>query len=69
VCACSPCNLRKADKTPEEAGMKLMRRPYVPHNTTDYDIKNFVKTLKDNIHNMTGQSWIDYLYQNVELIA
>lgn len=27
VAACSPCNRRKADRTPEEAGMPLIRRP------------------------------------------
>ncbi len=27
VASCSPCNNRKANKTPEEAGMKLLRRP------------------------------------------
>jgi len=68
VCACATCNLRKADKTPEEAGMTLLRKPFIPRNNVDYDIKAFLKNLKANIHNMTGQSWIDYLYQNVELV-
>lgn len=27
VACCSPCNKKKADKTPEEAGMMLRRRP------------------------------------------
>lgn len=27
VCACKPCNNRKSDRTPEEAGMVLARRP------------------------------------------
>lgn len=30
VIACRPCNLRKGWKTPEEAGMKLARRPVRP---------------------------------------
>lgn len=30
VCACSPCNLFKGDRTPEEAGMKLFRKPVAP---------------------------------------
>ena len=30
VAACAPCNHRKADRTPEEAGMKLLWQPYVP---------------------------------------
>ncbi len=28
--ACRPCNLRKRDRTPEEAGMYLARRPHAP---------------------------------------
>lgn len=27
VACCKPCNHRKADRTPEEAGMKLLRKP------------------------------------------
>jgi 5-methylcytosine-specific restriction endonuclease McrA len=27
VACCQPCNNRKADRTPEEAGMKLLRKP------------------------------------------
>lgn len=30
VAACKPCNKRKRDQTPEEAGMPLLRRPTVP---------------------------------------
>jgi 5-methylcytosine-specific restriction endonuclease McrA len=41
VSACIPCNRHKAGKTPDEAGMKLIRKPapprgdryfYIPHN-------------------------------------
>jgi len=28
--ACRPCNLRKRDRTPDEAGMRLVRRPATP---------------------------------------
>jgi hypothetical protein len=30
ITACKPCNGRKADRTPEKAGMKLQFQPYVP---------------------------------------
>lgn len=30
VAACYPCNSRKAGRTPEQAGMKLLRKPYAP---------------------------------------
>ena len=30
--ACIPCNRRKGGRTPSEAGMRLLRQPYVPRN-------------------------------------
>ena len=30
VCACMSCNSRKGNRTPEQAGMKLLRRPRKP---------------------------------------
>ncbi len=30
VSACKPCNWKKADRTPEEAGMKLISQPKIP---------------------------------------
>jgi 5-methylcytosine-specific restriction endonuclease McrA len=34
VSCCFPCNLRKAGRTPKEAGMKLIRRPLAPPPST-----------------------------------
>ncbi len=36
VTACGPCNARKADRTPEEAGMPLLYLPYVPSRFEDF---------------------------------
>jgi hypothetical protein len=36
VSACGPCNGRKADRTPEEAGMPLVYLPYVPSRFEDF---------------------------------
>ena len=33
VSACVPCNRRKAGRTPQEAGMRLIHRPSQPHAT------------------------------------
>jgi len=33
VCSCVPCNLRKGGRTPEEAGMKLLKEPVRPRWT------------------------------------
>jgi 5-methylcytosine-specific restriction endonuclease McrA len=35
ITACKPCNGKKADRTPEKAGMKLLYKPYVP-SRVDY---------------------------------
>ncbi len=35
VAACRPCNQRKANRTPEEAGMPLLYVPYVPSRWED----------------------------------
>lgn len=31
VCACVKCNNKKGDRTPEQAGMRLMKKPKTPH--------------------------------------
>jgi 5-methylcytosine-specific restriction endonuclease McrA len=36
VAACGPCNTRKAARTPEEAGMRLLYLPYVPSRFEDF---------------------------------
>jgi len=36
VACCIPCNRRKGGRTPSEAGMRLLRQPYPPHNNGFY---------------------------------
>ncbi len=38
VSACIPCNRRKAGKTPEQAGMRLLCRPSPPHGNISFYI-------------------------------
>ena len=38
---CTKCNGKKGDRTPEEAGMKLLQKPFKPGYT--YFMKNFAK--------------------------
>jgi 5-methylcytosine-specific restriction endonuclease McrA len=40
VLACVPCNARKANRTPEQAGMKLRRHPVRPSWKPLYDASN-----------------------------
>jgi len=40
VVACTECNSRKADRTPQQAGMRLLREPFKPkHNFLVEDIR------------------------------
>jgi 5-methylcytosine-specific restriction endonuclease McrA len=60
VACCKDCNFRKADRTPEEAGMKLLKRPVEPYT---HDPKF---TFRLHIRNPRPE-WESYLYWNVEL--
>ncbi|MDD5487018.1 MAG: HNH endonuclease [Dehalococcoidales bacterium] len=54
--ACPKCNHRKAGRTPEEANMKLTRKPFEPSAYTGFYLP----------HRYTGgvSTWDKYLYHN-----
>ena len=54
VCACMRCNAKKGDKTPDSAGMKLIKRPVKPSHLF------YLQHLAGNAHN----TWHDYLFLN-----
>lgn len=61
VCSCVDCNRRKANRTPEEARMRLVKKPKKPKWRPFIEIQ-FVKT--------ADHSWrhfLDLAYWNVEL--
>jgi len=41
VACCKECNQYKADRTPKECGMKLLRRPYRPSEYIDFEFKKY----------------------------
>ena len=53
VSACVSCNRRKAGRTPEQAGMKLICRPYPPSNNSLFTIPHQ--------HLQTRSEWQKYL--------
>lgn len=59
VCACRSCNQRKACRTPEEAGMKLLAVPYPP-NVAEMLILSGRHVLTDQM---------DYLEKFVDVVA
>lgn len=59
VTACWRCNNRKSGRTPDEANMKLIKKPVKPRWSP-------VVTITIGIRN-APESWRDYLYWNVAL--
>lgn len=60
VACCRKCNLKKADKTPQQAGMKLFRKPKRPHFVPYLSLPLYLKA-----QNRTD--WQDFLPQFEEL--
>lgn len=54
VASCHPCNLRKGNRTPSEANMKLLKQPLPPGK----DVVHIV--LMDENKNKLWERWLDY---------
>lgn len=61
VTACSPCNLKKGGRMPKDCAMTPHRAPYRP---TAYELHAVGKKFPPNF---LHDSWMDYLYWDVEL--
>lgn len=61
VCACIPCNTRKSNRTPAEAGMHLIRKPKRPK------WRPFVNVTIGSISHESWRHFLDLAYWNVEL--
>ena len=61
VCSCIECNSRKANRTPEEAFMRLIRKPKKPRWRPFLEIQ-FAKS-----HDHSWRHFLDLAYWNVEL--
>lgn len=48
VAACGPCNGRKSNRSPEEAGMPLMYLPYVPSRVEDFLLRG--RNIRGDVH-------------------
>ena len=59
--ACSRCNFKKGGRTPRQAGMTLLRPPYLP------SIHALQAQGRKFPPNHLHESWLDYLYWDVEL--
>lgn len=65
VCSCVPCNLKKGGRTPEQAGIRLLRTPVRPRWTPFF---------RGASRRITYREWLPFLnladasYWNVELL-
>ena len=61
--ACAPCNLAKGGRTPKEAEMPVRR---LPHRPTMHELQSRGRGFPPHhLH----ESWLDYLYWDIELEA
>jgi len=61
--ACGPCNLKKGGRTPKQAGMGMRQKPFRPNmHKLQAQGRKFPP-------NYLHESWMDYLYWDVELEA
>lgn len=61
ACSCFKCNQKKRDRNPDEAGMKLIRKPFKPKHNPHFTI---------HIGHAKYQSWknfISHAYWNTEI--
>ena len=61
VCSCIPCNTRKGNRTPEQARMKLIRKPERPK------WRPFAHLTFGAEHHDSWRHFVDFAYWNVEL--
>ncbi len=61
VTACGECNLEKANRTPAEAGMRLLREVHQP---STWELRDNGRSFPPHyLH----ESWRDFLYWDTEL--
>lgn len=62
VCSCIPCNTRKANRLPHEAGMRLIRKPQRPRWRPFYELRR-----QGGPPDQIWKHFVDVAYWNVEL--
>jgi len=58
VCACIPCNTRKANRTPVQAGMTLVKKPVKPKWRAT---SSHLKHIAEQIDSLYKSDWIPYI--------
>jgi 5-methylcytosine-specific restriction endonuclease McrA len=66
VCSCLKCNSKKDNRLPEEAGLKLIKKPYAPVIAEDFN-SGVINKMKGISRVWNNQKWTDFIYWSVEL--
>ena len=61
VTACSTCNVKKGGKLYNKCDLKLLKKPFIP------TVDDLYKNGKNFPPNFLHESWMDYLYWDIEL--
>ena len=62
ITACSTCNVKKGGRLYSQSGMKLFRKPFRP------TVEDLHQNGRNFPPNFLHESWMDYLYWDVELL-
>jgi 5-methylcytosine-specific restriction endonuclease McrA len=63
VAACQGCNMKKGNRTPEQAGLKLRRPPRVPSPAEIDRVGRKMAFMHKHLH----RTWLDFLYWDSEI--
>jgi 5-methylcytosine-specific restriction endonuclease McrA len=66
VCSCLKCNSKKNNRLPEEAGMKILQKPYAPLLAEDFT-SSIMNKFSHITNMMNNEKWRQFIYWNVEL--
>jgi len=66
VCCCLRCNSKKDNRTPEEAGMRLIKRPFAPIIADNFN-SGVINRMRGLSKILSNKKWQDWIYWNVEL--
>lgn len=66
VVSCLKCNSKKDNRTPSEAGMKLIQKPFAPLIADDFN-SGILNRLKKMSRVVNNNKWAAWVYWNVEL--
>jgi len=66
VCSCVKCNSKKSNRTPDQAHMKILNKPYAPKIADSFN-EGVLKRLKDMKSVVSNSKWRAFIYWEIEM--